>query len=96
LSWLQSSFSMSTFLRRSSSLFSGGGTAWSSASSAASVAEGAGGAWASAATEAMQKLAASASGNHFPIDVLNFITLPGSRPTYMRSFWRKIVAGGFR
>jgi hypothetical protein len=44
----------------------------------------------------MQRPAASMSGRHFPIDVLNFITLPGSRRTYMRSFWRKIVAGRFQ
>src|SRR5882724_9874800 len=90
LSWLQSSLSMSTSFRRSSSFFSGAGAACSSASSASAAG---GGDCASAVAEASAKPAASASGRNFPVNVLNFITLPGSRPTYMRSFWRKIVAG---
>src|SRR5262245_36095049 len=78
LSWLQSSLSMSTSLRISSSFFSGAGAASSSASSASSAA---GGDCASAVAAAMQRPAASTSGRHFPINVLNFITPPGSRRT---------------
>jgi len=92
LSWLQSSLSMSTSFRMSSSFFSGAGSA---ASSASSVSSRAGGDCASAFAEPNAKRAASASSRHCPIDVLNCMTPPGSSRTYMRSFWRKIVAGPF-
>ena len=71
LSWLQSSLSMSTSLRRSSSFLSGAAAVSSSTSAASS---DAGGVCAIATAENRPKPAASASSPSRRIDVLDFMT----------------------